>query len=525
LYRKSLTQLELDSFVAEELIKPQGIVDRDREWRLLTDFVTDPSLAMRLGIVSGRRRHGKSYLLRGLTDAVGGLYVTAIREEGRLPALRRFTEAIAAHAGLQPGTLRLTDWHQVLTTALDVVSRQATTPLLVIDELPYLLQHSPEVPGIIQQLYDEQQRADGGGSAPGTGPRLILCGSAMSVMHELLSGTKPLRGRAVIDLRLGAFGYRTSRDFWAIEDLLTALHVHAVLGGAPGYQPIASRPAPGDGFDRWLTSTVLDPGRAVYSRTETEYLLREDPRITQHTLYYDILTAIAQGAGTPTKIGSALGRQRNAVAHPLDVLESTGYIQREQDILRLRHPVITLTDPIIRFNQLITLPQASAIEQGFAEQAWQTSTPTFNSKILGPHFEDLARAWTRRFAHTVLPGGLPGPVGTTEVPDPAARTKHEVDVLALALGERPQAPRARIALLGEAKATAARRGTTDLARLEHIRTLLTDQGYDTSATTLALYSLHGFYPDLVQLAARRHDLLLVDLPTLYGSGPVGGAAA
>ncbi len=44
--------------------------------------------------------------------------------------------------------------------------------------------------------------------------------------------------------------------------------------------------------------------------------------------------------------------------------------------------------------------------------------------------------------------------------------------------------------------------------------LLADQGYDTAGTTLALYSLHGFYPDL---ADRRDDLLLVDLPTLYGS--------
>ncbi|MCX4905273.1 ATP-binding protein [Streptomyces sp. NBC_00878] len=465
---------------------------------------------MRLGIVSGRRRHGKSYLLRALSEAVGGLYITAVRAEGRLPALQRFSEAIATHAGLRPGTLNLPDWRAVLTNSLDVMARRSETPLLIIDELPYLLQHSPELPGLIQQLYDEHQWSEG------IGARVILCGSAMSVMHELLSGTNPLRGRAVIDLRLGAFDYRASRDFWQIEDPLTALHVHAVLGGAPGYRPIAGRPSPNDGFDEWLTHTLLDPGRAVYSPTETEYLLREDPRITQHTLYYDILTAIANGAGTPTKIGSALGRQRNAVTHPLDVLESTGYIHREQDILRPRHPVITLADPVIRFNQLITLPQETSVEQGFAEETWKSSTPTFNSKILGPHFEDLARTWTRRHAHTVLPNGLPGPVGTTEVADPAARTKHEVDVIALALGERPHSPRARIALLGEAKATAARRGTGDLQRLERIRDLLTEQGYDTSGVTLALFSLHGFHADVVELARGRGDLLLVDLETLYG---------
>ncbi|MER5218933.1 AAA family ATPase [Streptomyces flaveus] len=490
--------------------KPHDVVDRNREWALLGDFITDPSPAMQLAIVSGRRRHGKSYLLQALCESVGGLYITAIREEGRLLALQRFSEAIAAHAGLRPGTLDLADWREVLTNALDVTARRAETPLLIIDELPYLLQHSPELPGLIQQLFDEHQRGEG------TGARIILCGSAMSVMHELLSGTKPLRGRAVIDLRLGAFDYRTSRDFWQIEDPVTALHVHAVLGGAPGYRLLTGPASPDDGFDTWVANTLLNPGRAIYSRTETEYLLREDPRITQHTLYYDILTAIARGATTPTKIGAALGRQRNAVAHPLDILESTGYIHREQDLLRPRHPVITLADPVIRFNQLITLPQAAAVEQGFAEQVWKASTPTFNSRILGPHFETLARTWTLQHAHAILPDGLPGPVGTTEVPDPGARTKHEVDVIALAFGERPQSPRARIALLGEAKATAARRGMGDLQRLESIRDLLTEQGYDTSGVTLALFSLYGFHADVAELARERRDLLLVDLETLYG---------
>jgi len=90
---------------------------------------------MRLGIVSGRRRHGKSYLLQALSEQVGGLYVTAVREEGRLPAIQRFSDAIAAHAGLRSGSLRLTDWRDVLSNALDVTTR-SPHPLLVLAELP-----------------------------------------------------------------------------------------------------------------------------------------------------------------------------------------------------------------------------------------------------------------------------------------------------------------------------------------------------------------------------------------------------
>jgi hypothetical protein len=79
-----------------------------------------------------------------------------------------------------------------------------------------------------------------------------------------------------------------------------------------------------------------------------------------------------------------------------------------------------------------------------------------------------------------------GTVGSTEVPDPAGRTKHEVDILVLAPVERPQSAPARIALIGEAKATIQPRGMHDVERLEHIRTRLTELGHHTTDATLAL---------------------------------------
>src|SRR5262249_11033128 len=153
-------------------VKPTYLLDRDREWRLLTEFLADPAPELRIAIVSGRRRTGKSFLLRAFTQAVGGLYLTAVGEEGRVPALRRLTEAIAAHAGVPAGALRFAGWQDVLTSALDVANRAPGAPLVVIDELPYLMRHSPEVPGFLQLLYDESQHGD---TRSG---RIILCGSA-----------------------------------------------------------------------------------------------------------------------------------------------------------------------------------------------------------------------------------------------------------------------------------------------------------------------------------------------------------
>jgi len=503
--------------VTSQQAKPERLLDRDSEWKLLEGFVGDPGNDLQLAILSGRRRNGKSYLLGALVEAVGGLHLTAVQEEGPVLAMRRFSAAIARYAGVPAEALQLTGWEQVLTAALDVVNRVPGAPLLVIDELPYLLEHSPEITGLLQYLYDRsRQGAVAGG-------RIILCGSAMSVMTELLSGTKPLRGRAVVDLRLPAFDYRTSRTFWQIAETGTALLLDACLGGAPGYRAMSPGASPQSRaeFDHWVAGTLLNPGLALYSRSETGYLLREDPRITHKSLYYDVLSAVARGASTPSQIGGLLQRQRTAMTAPLETLESSGYIQRDEDLLKPRKPAVSVADPVIRFNQLITQPQVDLVERGRAREAWDDSQPTFASKIVGPHFEYVAKEWTRAFAFDQISARL-GPVGSAEVTDPTARTRHQIDVVALEPGERPRTAQAGIAMIGEAKATIQPRGMTDLARLEHLRSLLTDQGHPADHAKLALFSLHGFRPEVERAAAHRADVLLISLDALYDEASVNG---
>ncbi|MEU9730191.1 hypothetical protein [Streptomyces sp. NPDC048002] len=50
------------------LPKPPHVFDRDWEWSELTAFVSDEEPGPRLGVVSGRRRQGKSFFLEALTE-------------------------------------------------------------------------------------------------------------------------------------------------------------------------------------------------------------------------------------------------------------------------------------------------------------------------------------------------------------------------------------------------------------------------------------------------------------------------
>ncbi len=136
--------------------------------------------------------------------------------------------------------------------------------------------------------------------------------------------------------------------------------------------------------------------------------------------------------------------------------------------------MITVADPIVRFHDLIVRPNLVDFEMREGSAAWERSRETFSSKVLGPHFEDLARQWTLRYGRE---RGLDdiGQVGTTTVPCREHRG-HEVDVVALGRESRARDKRAaRITLLGEAKATNKSRTTADLRRLEHIRDVLCAQ--------------------------------------------------
>ena len=496
------------------MLKPERVVGRDDEWATLSGFVAHPDEHLRLGVVSGRRRVGKSYLLRALTQVSGGLYITAVAEEDAPAARRRFAEDIAGHAGIGPELVGSgASWESLLATAIDVVvQRQGRSGLLVIDELPYWLGHSPEVAGLLQLAYDRSQADEGH-----RGGRVILCGSAMSVMTTLLSGTKALRGRAAVDLRMTPFDLPTTATLWGVADRPTALRLHAALGGSPGYRALSPREAPQSvaEFDEWVADSLLNPGQALFSRSEAEYLLREDPNFSGSTLHYGIINAVARGASSPAKIGGLLERDRTTLARPLTALIDAGYLRHDNDPLTTRRPVITIADPIIRFHNLITVAQTDLVEAGRSAQAWQQARGTFTAQILGPHFEACARHWLRQYADHEIRAGS-GMVAAAVINDRSGKAKHEIDVLGLGRTSN----RASIALVGEAKATLARRTVADLDRLGHIRTLLAEQGHDTSGARIALFATQGFHADVIDTARRRGDVLLADLDTVFGERPV-----
>ena len=483
--------------------RPSELFDRVTEWNDLADFATQRGRGTRLAIVRGRRRQGKSYLLRRLAHATEGFYYQAVEEE-QSQALAGFGRALGEYLNVPGGRLALNGWDDALGALSDMQVGSRPRPV-VLDEFPYLLSHSPELPSLLQRHIDSTK--DGPGSL-----RLILCGSALSVMSKLLEGAHALRGRASVDIVMRTFDYRTAADFWGIGDPTTALLVHAVVGGTPGYRdllPAAPPKRPRD-FATWLAAGPLNPASALFR--EDDYLLMEERSFSDRQLYHSVVSAIAGGATSQGSIALALQREQRAVQHPLRALEEAGFVIAADDALRSRRPIYRIADPIVRFHHAVTRRDLARFEDRRTAEAWEDAQPRFKTHVLGPHFEDIARQFAFRFASSSTVGGTVATVAPAVVNDSKARTQHDIDVVSIGRerdGSRP------VLALGEAKHTEAKRTLGDLARLERIRALVATKHPSAANARLLLFSATGFEPNLARAAAGRNDLELIDVVRLY----------
>lgn len=484
-----------------ELAKPGWVFDRDFEWDVLSRFARTGSARVRLGIVSGRRRQGKTFLLRALAEATGAFYFAAA-EATAADSLREFGAALAAHAGLgAPYAL------STFQDALRVLSETVPDGLAIIDEFPYLMRAEPALPSLIQRVIDEQAWGE---QRPGT--RLLLCGSAMSVMGDLLAGSAPLRGRASAELLVRPFGYRTAAEFWQISEPKLAVLVHAIVGGTPAYRRefVADDvPASLADLDRWVERTVLNPAVPLFR--EARYLLAEETGIREPALYNSVLAAIAAGNTTRGGIANFVGRKSTELVHPLNVLEDSGLITRQSDPFHGRRSLFRITEPLITFYEAVMRNSWARLEQRQAGAVWRRQQATFGSKVVGPHFETICREWAAGVGEDTF-GDLPAEVTAGSVTDPGGRGQIEVDVAVLGPG-LPGEPR-RVLSLGEAKWGDVM-DSRHVDRLRRARDLLAVKGYQTERTVLACYSGEGFSDGLVALAGREPRILLVGLDRLY----------
>jgi hypothetical protein len=103
------------------LAKQADVFDRDQEWADLAEVAAPDLPGLRIAVVYGHRRQGKSYLLRRLAEASGGFYHLAT-EQTEAISVRRFADALAAWQGMPAGALGFDGWELALDVATELMA-------------------------------------------------------------------------------------------------------------------------------------------------------------------------------------------------------------------------------------------------------------------------------------------------------------------------------------------------------------------------------------------------------------------
>lgn len=186
---------------------------------------------------------------------------------------------------------------------------------------------------------------------------------------------------------------------------------------------------------------------------------------------------------------------------------------RESDVFRDNRTTFRIMEPLVSFYHAIMRPLWADLEHARdGTRLWQRSRRRFVGHILGPHYEQLCRQWTRHMAGADLLGDYAYRVGAGTVNDPVAKTSYQLDVVVFG---RTDDNRPTILAIGEAK-WGETIGVGHLERLRHIRGLLSAQGRLGAATArLLCYSGAGFSDKLWKEAEVANDVRLVGLSQLY----------
>ncbi|HUN37420.1 MAG TPA: ATP-binding protein, partial [Trebonia sp.] len=485
--------------------KPDYIFDRVSEWQTLSEFATDERPGATLGVVSGRRRQGKTLLLESMCEELGGLYFTVPEDMPTAEHLRRLAEAIASHTDSLPP--RLDSWDDAVDALFALGTDRPT--LVVLDEFPYMARSTEGLPSILQHALSPRGKA-----RTESRTRLILCGSSITFMSQLVSGSAALFGRARLSMMVQAFDFRMAAKFWGVDyDRRLAASLFAMAGGTPAYIEYASGTPQSLGeLDGWVTRNLLNSNNMLFR--QPRMLLSEDSTFSHIGMYGTVLTAIAEGCHTVSTVASRVGRSAADVNHYVKGLLDGGFLWHCEDAFKDKRAEYQIVDPLIRFHHAIVYPNWARLElyrPERAERLWADSQQTFNSQVMGPAFEQMCRAWTEDFADPDQTlGGVPAMVAQTVLNNQAGRSQLQLDIVV-------KDARREVLAIGEVKSgeTIATRHLTRLREAaELLRTHHKIPG--DAQPRLLLFSASGFTSELeLEASASDGQIQLIGLDRLY----------
>lgn len=324
--------------------------------------------------VIGRRRIGKSELLRNFAEGKRSIYVECVigSLSDNIHILNTAMNDLTGDVREDPG--HLSD----ATGRLLGICKEART-LVVIDELPYILRSGEQVASVLQHFVDAVKRE--------TDSMVVACGSSIRMMDEETTGyDKPLYGRFNEELKVEPLSLEKCNAFHPLMSDLDRVKLYLTVGGIPQYH--------------------LDPRTATYREYVEKHLLSKEADMAEEAValigsefaplgrYMAVINAISDGATSLKTISEKSRVERTACTRCLEGLRKAGIIDTvnpmmgspKNAVYRIIDPMVAFCQDIVRESRAYSLKSPSDVYDLLSQKI---------ATFLGGRFEDLCAEYVK----------------------------------------------------------------------------------------------------------------------------------
>ncbi len=352
-------------------------LNREKELNLLKEQFANPSRSAIL--IYGKRRIGKYFLIAEAARSFDGIVINHLCAQTTLQGnIELLSKSICD--GLNLPAIHF----ETLTDLFTFVSDLNRRILIILDEYSYMKEsgRKNEVDSYMQAVIDRLSDH----------VKLILCGSYITVMTELLEQDNPLFGRFTEIIHLDAFDYYEAADFFPDLDIRSKITTYAVFGGSPYVLSLLN---PKISVRENIIRLLLPPTGII--RIYIENVIQSEIRKA-----YDIriLQAIGNGKKRYSELNDFLSCTNNGLLDKqlknlinMETIRKTFPINRPND---KKKQFYEISDNLFRFYFTYIFNRESQIYRLGEESFYESNIEPSLNQFVSRRFEQIVMQYFRR---------------------------------------------------------------------------------------------------------------------------------
>jgi AAA+ ATPase superfamily predicted ATPase len=455
-------------------------IDRESELAALNEQYSIAGSS--LMVLYGRRRVGKTTLINEFIKDKRALYFLANEENDRM-SMKNFAAVLSDYTGQEfLKNASFDNWKDLFQIFLQY--SQEEKKLLIIDELPYMVDSNPAFPSILQWVWDTWFKDQN--------IMLILCGSLINMMEKhTLNYNSPLYGRRTGQIKLKQIDFTHYNEFFDDMSYRSLVEHYAVTGGIPKYIELFDG---SKNLFQEIKRLILTPSGLLYE--EPEFLLRRE--VEEAGSYFSIIKSIAAGNRKPGKISADIGLKQTSLPKYMKTLIDLDILEREVPVTennpeKSKMSLYQIKDNFLRFWFRFIYPERGRLELGQSDYVLERIKANFVDNHVAHIYETVCRSELWQLA-------IKGDVQFNKL-GRWWNSKEEIDIVALDNS-------------GEDILFAECKYRTQPMKADVFYELLRKKEFvlwnkENRREKFVLFSISGFTDHLLNLSEERNDLLLV----------------